>query len=140
VILLSDKVILSMEEISKRIKEVVLPEFDIVVGIATGGSIPASLLAYKTSKPLIMIRLNFRDPENNPIYDEPKLLSNISNDLAGEKIILVDDVSVSGKTLIKAKSLLAGSTITTFVLKGKADIVIFPEINKCVAWPWNTTG
>lgn len=134
---MSDKVILSMEEVSKRIKEVVLPDFDIVVGIATGGTIAASLLAYKTGKPLKMIKLNFRDLENNPIYDEPKLLSVVSPKLSDKRILLVDDVSVSGKTLDKAKSLLAESVITTFVLKGKADIVIFPEVNKCVFWPWD---
>lgn len=135
---MKDKIILSMEEISERIKYTPLPEFDLVVGIATGGSIPASIVAYKTSRPLKMIKLNYRDIENNPIYEEPKLLSNVSEELSNKKVLLVDDVSVSGKTLDKAKSLLTESEVTTFVLKGNADIVIFPEADRCVKWPWNT--
>jgi hypoxanthine phosphoribosyltransferase len=54
------------------------------------------------------------------------------------KVLLVDDVSVTGKTLDFAKQLLHLNDIKTFVLKGKnADIVLFPEIKECVNWPWN---
>jgi len=52
--------------------------------------------------------------------------------------LLVDDVSVTGKTLKCAVENLQDYTVYTFVLKGKADYVLFPEINTCVEWPWKT--
>lgn len=55
----------------------------------------------------------------------------------GSKILLVDDVSVTGKTLEKVKKELYGYEVTTLVFKGKADHVLFPEIRTCVEWPWN---
>jgi hypoxanthine phosphoribosyltransferase len=50
--------------------------------------------------------------------------------------LLVDDVSVTGKTLEEARSLFKGNHITTFVFKGKADFVLLPDIKDCVDWPW----
>ena len=134
----SNKTELSMEEISKRIASAELPEFDIVVGIATGGLVPASLIAYKTLKPLRILKLNYRDEQNNPVSEEPRLLSDLPQDLRDKIILLVDDVSVSGKTFEKAKSLLEGNQIITFVMKGKGDYVMFPEVSTCVKWPWKT--
>jgi hypothetical protein len=32
--------------------------------------------------------------------------------------------------------LLAGHEVTTLVMKGKADYVLFPEVRTCVQWPW----
>ena len=52
------------------------------------------------------------------------------------RILLVDDVSVSGQTLQAARELLMDYEVTTFVLKSKADLVAFPEIGECVVWPW----
>ena len=134
----SNKAELSMEEISRRIASAELPEFDIVVGIATGGLVPASLIAYKTLKPLRILKLNYRDEQNNPVSEEPRLLSDLPDDLRNKIILLVDDVSVSGKTFEKAKSLLEGNQIITFVMKGKGDYVMFPEVSTCVKWPWKT--
>jgi uncharacterized protein len=134
----SNKVELSMQEISRRIASAELPEFDIVVGIATGGLVPASLIAYKTLRPLRILKLNYRDEQNNPVSEEPRLLSDLPDDLRNKIILLVDDVSVSGKTFEKAKSLLEGNEIITFVMKGKGDYVMFPEVSTCVKWPWKT--
>jgi hypoxanthine phosphoribosyltransferase len=49
---------------------------------------------------------------------------------------VVDDVSVTGQTLELAKKKLRSSTVKTFVLRGKADHVLFPKIKECVKWPW----
>ena len=58
------------------------------------------------------------------------------SDLAGKLILLVDDVSVSGKTMAVALSQLKGLSVKTFAMKGKADYVLFPDIQDCVKWPW----
>ncbi|MGK9477676.1 phosphoribosyltransferase [Melioribacter sp. OK-6-Me] len=127
---------LSFSEISERIKLFKLPAYDTVVGIREGGVVPASLIAYKLNAELITLKINFRDNNNQPIYETPKILSEINKNLEGKKILIVDDVSVTGKTLVTAKSYLKLPEADTLVMKGKADYVIFPEIDTCVIWPW----
>jgi hypoxanthine phosphoribosyltransferase len=127
---------LGFGEISERIRLFELPNYDIVVGIREGGIVPASLIAYKLSAELITLKINYRNNDNRPIYEVPKILSEINENLEGKKILIVDDVSVTGKTLQTAKSYLNLPQADTLVLKGKADYVIFPEIGACVNWPW----
>jgi hypoxanthine phosphoribosyltransferase len=132
-----EKVDLSMEEITRRIKAVEFPAAEAVVGIQTGGRIPATLISFHLGLPVYMLPINFRDENNNPSFDEPQIVGECKAlPPGGCRILLVDDVSVSGKTLAKARELLPGFEITTFVLKGRADLVLFPEIKPCVNWPW----
>ncbi len=130
---------LSFTEISERLGKTHFPEIDVVIGIGTGGIVVSSLIAHQLSKPLHLIKVNYRNMDNSIKYDEPQLLK--ENTFLGNddiKVLLVDDVSVSGKTLVFAKQILNFKDVTTFVLKGKnADIVLFPEIKECVNWPWN---
>ena len=130
------KVKLILPEIAERIKKTQFPEVDLVVGIASGGVVPASLVAFHLNKPLEVMKINYRDEDNKPRYDVPKLLTDIDEPVTGKRILLVDDVSVTGKTLKTAKDLFAGCEVTTFALKGQADISVFPEISACVDWPW----
>ena len=125
---------LPFKEISKRINKLTLPYFDLVIGIADGGTVPSSLIACKLGVDLKIIKINYRDDQNKPIYDEPVILSQVK--ISGKKVLLVDDVSVSGKTFEAAIKLLQGNSITTLTLKGEADYVLFPEISECVSWPW----
>jgi adenine/guanine phosphoribosyltransferase-like PRPP-binding protein len=128
---------LSFTEIAQRLKGIEFPEIDGVVGIANGGTVPASLVAYQTNRPLSMIRLNYRDEDNAPLYESPQVLEVPSIDKALKRVLLVDDVSVSGKTLAKAQELLSGRAVVTLVITGEADYVVFPEVSDCVNWPWN---
>lgn len=126
-----------MGEITQRLRAVDFPVVDAVVGIQTGGRIPATLLSFHLGLPLYMLPINFRDEENKPRFDEPQLVGECAVlPPAGCRILLADDVSVSGKTMSKARELLPGFEITTFVLKGRGDLVLFPEIKPCVNWPW----
>jgi len=128
---------LSFKKITERVKSVDLPEFDLVIGIGTGGIVPASLVAFHLGCELKILMVNFRDIRNNPRYDEPVLVSKPDNlSLKGKKVLLVDDVSVSGKTLETALHYLNHENIKTLTMKGKADYVLFPEIKECVNWPW----
>jgi len=127
---------ISFSEIAKKIKNTQFPEVDWVVGIATGGIVPASLVAFHLGKPLHYIHINYRDQDNNPRYDSPKVISGSNTELVDQKILLVDDVSVSGKTFEIAVNQLPGNQIITFALKGNADIALFPEVKNCVNWPW----
>jgi hypoxanthine phosphoribosyltransferase len=133
---MEDKVTLSFSEISRRLKNLTLPPIDRVVGVATGGIVPASMLAHQLHKPLSLLHISFRDPANSPRYDQPILLHDLPLSAKKQRILLVDDVSVSGATLQLAKAQLSEHQVTTLVLKGKADYVLFPEVTACVKWPW----
>jgi len=126
---------LAFSQITERLNTFNLPHFDLIVGIAEGGLVPASLLAFKLGTELSIIKINFRDEKNTPIYEQPLILGDIK-EIRNKKILIVDDVSVTGKTLEKAKQAFVGNDIQTFTLKGKADYVLFPEISDCVNWPW----
>ena len=128
---------ISFQEISNRLREKDLPETDLVIGIGTGGVVPAALAAFHLKTELRVITLNYRDENNNPRYGEPVVL-NLPADLSlkGKRILLVDDVSVSGKTLNAALELLKDFNVKTLTMKGKADFVLFPEVKDCVKWPW----
>lgn len=127
---------LSFKEIAERLKQMQLPEVDVVIGIGSGGIPPATFVAFHLNAELIIITLNYRDEKNNPRFDEPKVLYQPEWQLAGKRILLVDDVSVSGKTMETARAQLAGFDVKTLAMKGKADFVLFPEIKDCVKWPW----
>jgi uncharacterized protein len=127
---------LSFREISDRLKQTALPETDVVIGIGSGGLVPASVVAFHLNAELQVMVLNYRDEQNTPRYEEPKLLQSPLGELEGKRILLVDDVSVSGKTMQAALEHLKGLDVKTLAMKGKADYVLFPEIKDCVQWPW----
>jgi uncharacterized protein len=127
---------LSFREISERLKQTELPEIDLVIGIGTGGIVPAGIVAFHLNAELELMVLNYRDPQNNPLYEKPRILQKPELHLEGKRILLVDDVSVSGKTMNTALEQLKGYNVKTLTMKGKADYVLFPEIKDCVKWPW----
>jgi hypoxanthine phosphoribosyltransferase len=129
------KVPIAFDEVVARLAAFDLPPVDLVVGVASGGTVPAGLVAYRLGVPLALLRINYRDGDNRPQRPRPELLSPAPLP-TGRRVLLVDDVSVSGATLDFAKSLLAGNEITTLVLKGRGDHVAFPEVGSCVVWPW----
>jgi len=130
---------LSFRDIARRLQETLLPETDLVIGIGSGGTVPAALVAFHLNADLRIITLNYRDEQNNPRHENPVLMV-IPDDLSlkDRKILLVDDVSVSGKTLQAALAFLQGNNIRTLTMKGKADFVLFPEVQDCVNWPWKS--
>ncbi len=130
---------INFSQVTEKIQSMELPDFDVVVAIARGGIVPGAMLAYKYKKELITIQLNYRDDTNTPRYNEPKLLAETPIlPKNASTLLLVDDVSVSGKTLDTAKKLFDGYKIVTFVLKGKGDYVAFANIPECVNWPWKS--
>ncbi len=131
-----DKVELDFSELVGRLKALTLPQVDRVVGVATGGVVPASLVAYQLDLPLDLIQINFRAGDNTPRFESPRVLEAGRAYATPQRLLLVDDVSVSGKTLEAARQLLAGHDVITLVMKGRADYVLFPEIGECVHWPW----
>lgn len=132
----NDKITLDFTTISRALKTFSLPDVDHVIGIATGGTVPASLVAHQLNRPMSLIEINYRLPDNSPRYPEPVLVSWQPLPAIGQRILLVDEVAVSGKTMRFAQTFLKDYEVITFVLKGTADYVLFPEIDSCVNWPW----
>lgn len=130
------KVALDFLELRARLKRAALPEVDVVVGVATGGTVRASLVAYELGRPLRIVQLNYRAEDNTPQRSTPALLNPFELEPEFKRVLLVDDVSVTVKTLAAAKALLPGRVVTTLVMKGRADITLFPEVKSCVLWPW----
>jgi xanthine phosphoribosyltransferase len=132
------KVRLELPHIKARLKAQTLPKVDAIIGISTGGTAPAALVAYELDLPLFTLAINYRAEDNKPQRHNPELLEPLPLELP-QHLLLVDDVSVTGQTLELAKKMLYGHTVTTLVFKGKADIVLFPEIANCVHWPWKAS-
>ncbi len=137
---MSQKVALSFQEICSALENYDLPDTDIVIGIGRGGTVPACLVASKLGCDLLIVRVNYRDDDNKPVRIEPVFLEDLTFSFPPKtKVLLVDDVSVTGKTLEVVKARLNPFPVQTFVLKGRADHVLYPEIKVCVRWPWHET-
>jgi len=128
----------SFAEVRRRIDRLELPPVDAVVGILEGGRVPACLLADRLDAPLFVLAINYRDEANRPRRPAPEMLhADPTLPPPSSRVLLVDDVSVSGQTFEKAKSLLRDYTLFTLVLKGDADFSLFNEVKGCIHWPWN---
>lgn len=131
---------LSFQDITTRLAAWKFPDrLDGVVGIATGGVVPAALVAQRLGLGLKVVAVNYRDEANEPRFAEPRLLAP-APDLDGwQRVLLVDDVYVSGSSWRAARSLLpAGIEVLPFVLKGQVDFALIRDIRGCVQWPWRT--
>jgi xanthine phosphoribosyltransferase len=134
----SDMTPLAFRDIMDRIAQWRFPErLDGVVGIASGGVVPAALVAQRLGLELKVIALNYRDEANEPRFGEPKLLSAVPDLGRWKRVLLVDDVYVSGKSWQAARALLpADVEVLPFVLKGKVDFALIRDVDGCVLWPW----
>lgn len=129
---------LAFEDIAERLRRWPFPpDIDGVIGIASGGVVPAALVAAQLGVGLKVIALNYRDEANEPRYPEPRLLSRVPELGRWRKVLLVDDVYVSGRSWTAARNLLSAEVeVLPFVLKGKTDFALIREVDGCVEWPW----
>lgn len=127
-------------EITARLAQWRFPEkIDGVIGIASGGVVPAALVAQRLGVEMKVLALNYRDEMNEPRFAEPKLLSTVPDLGRWRRVLLVDDVYVSGKSWHAARALLPPDIdVLPFVLKGKGDFALIRDIDGCVQWPWKT--
>ncbi len=125
---------LTFSKFFSLLNKVKFEKLDLIVAIGKGGIIPAVFIHQKLKIPIETIWINFRDETNKPIRKEPILIKKLKK-IKNKKILLVDDVSRTGKTLEKAKKILKGNKIKTFVVNGKADYYILNK-EECVEFPW----
>ncbi|MDR0332807.1 MAG: phosphoribosyltransferase [Dysgonamonadaceae bacterium] len=126
----------SFEEIMQHFREIEFHEtFDMVIAIANGGIIPATILNQRLQTELQLLKINLRDPFQQPKYDTPQLLSPIDFDYKNKTILLVEDRVKTGASLQFAVQLLQGAKeIKTFAVNGKADYSLYDEV--CFRFPW----
>lgn len=126
----------SFSEVMERFINIEFKEtFDIVVAIANGGIVPAGIINQRINADFQTIKINLRDAQQKPKFDEPKLLCPIDFDFRNKKILLVDDRIKTGSTIKLAKELLKDAQlIKTFAVNGTADYSLFDEV--CFRFPW----
>ena len=123
------------EHLDRVAEEMARERFDAIVAIAQGGVMPAALLQQEWGIPLRIVRINYRDSENKPRFDDAKLLEDAAFPFHGKRILLVDDVSRTGRTLARAREYLDGNMVRTFLVNGKADYYLY-DTEECLRMPW----
>jgi len=126
----------TFSEIMERFAQIEIAEsFDMIVAIANGGLVPAGILNQRMQLEMKVLRINFKDENQRPRYESPKLLQPVDFDFKGKKILLVDDRIKSGSTIVVAREILKDAKeIKTFAVNGNADYALFNE--SCFRFPW----
>lgn len=97
----------TMEEVLERFRTIEFhDDFDMIVAIANGGIVPASIINQRLQKEVHLLRINLRDEYQHPKYDTPQLLAPVDFDFKGKSILLVDDRIKTGSTIKLARELL----------------------------------
>lgn len=124
------------QDVLQRFREIEFSEtFDMLVAIANGGIIPAAILGQRLSVEVHLLKINLRDANQVPKYDQPILLAPVDFDYKGKSILLIEDRVKTGATMNYAISLLKGAKIIrTFAVNGKADYALYDEA--CFKFPW----
>jgi len=124
------------DEIADKIRLLEFEEnFDLIVAIANGGIIPAAMLNQQLQIPMELLKINYRNAKQQPVYDSPRLLEPLHFEVAGKKVLLVEDRVKTGATLNYAVRLLSDADLVkTFAVNGKADYALYDE--NCFSFPW----
>lgn len=126
----------TFSEVMHRFVNIEIDEkFDIIVAIANGGIVPAGIINQRLNCEFHTIKINLRDENQQPKFDEPRLLSPVDFEFKDKKILLVDDRIKTGSTIKLAKEILKeAKLIRTFAVNGTADYALFDE--SCFRFPW----
>ncbi|HLN89558.1 MAG TPA: phosphoribosyltransferase [Candidatus Binatia bacterium] len=119
---------------------------DIIVGVARGGIVPARILTdlLETSE-LSFIQIEFYT-DINQTQMEPALKQPLATQIANKKVLLVDDIADSGRSLKLAKNHLqqqGAIEIQTAVLYQKPQSTTTPNFfekrtTHWIVFPWDT--
>lgn len=118
---------------------------DLIVGIARGGVVPARILSDLLETPnLSFIQIEFYTNINQTLQ-EPTLKQTLTTNVTGKKLLLIDDISDTGKSLKLAKSHLhhqGAIEIKTATLYEKPQSVTTPDFYEkqttdWVVFPWD---
>ena len=117
---------------------------DILVGISRGGLVPSRLLPDVLNVPILYtIRISFYSSVGVRM-EEPKVTQPLSVDVSGKSILMIDDISDSGKSLELAEKYLKQSSppsLKTATFHFKPDSCFRPdyfyaETSSWIVYPW----
>jgi len=130
----------TFEEITTRLAQWPFPAgIDGVIGIASGGVVPAALVAQRLGVGLKTIRVTYRDSKHGTRFNEPQLASEVPGIGAWQRVVLVDDLYVSGRSWNAARAMLPKHVeVLPFVLSGDAPFALFRDKQVVTDWPWTT--
>lgn len=128
-----DEMRLAVKELAEKIDY----SPDVIVGIVRGGMVPARLLSSDLGvKDMYALTVK-------KVGGEQKVTSDIVEDISGKKILLVEDMLETGKSLIAAKEYLEkkGAEVKTACLYMMPISEIKPdfslkEVTEVVPFPW----
>ena len=117
-------------------------DFDLIVGIVKAGVICGAVLSFIMDKDFYTMKISRREG-SRVISRKPYLFVPVTDSVFGKKILLVDEISVTGETLIMAKdhilSKLAKEVKTCAIFKTQGrfspDWYVVKTSNKIVP-PW----
>lgn len=113
---------------------------DGVVAIAHGGVVPGALVAQRLGLGLKTITITYRNDANEPQFAQPKLLSSVPGLGEWRRVLLVDDLYLSGKSWNAARTYLPRDVeVLPFVLKGDVDFALIRgAVQGGGQWPWSS--
>ncbi len=139
---------ISWQEFGELAKELALRvdknyQPDCVVGVSKGGLSLASVLASLFRVNLFPIRLSYR-VQDRVVHDKPRWSVEPPDDVEGCKVLLVDEIAISGQTLREAAKAIDNrgateiKTCTLYIHPGsfKPDFYLF-ETPAMVVHPWD---
>ncbi|CAB0616584.1 phosphoribosyltransferase [Corynebacterium diphtheriae] len=119
---------------------------DIIVAVARGGLVPAGALSYSMGIKLSdAINVEFYTDVNETLPD-PVLLEPLldTNSIRGKKVLVVDDVADSGRTLDLVLKLLEshGAEVRSAVIYAKSRSIVAPtyiwkRTDEWIVFPWS---
>ena len=127
------------EEEIKKLAEKIRSGFqpDLIVGITRGGAVPARLLSRELNTK------NMHGISIEKVGGERKVVTDLQIDLSGEKVLLVEDMLETGRSLIVAKKYLEnkGAEVKTACLYIMPQSEIKPDyflsrIENAAKFPW----
>lgn len=146
--LFMDLTYLSWEQVSTMLKELANKvesyQPDILVGISRGGLIPVRLLSdFLDNHNIATIKIEFYKTIGKT-KKFPKLTQPLQVDITGKKVLLVDDVADTGRSLAVAKEHIkkAGAAeIRVATLHYKSKSIVKPDYfiestEKWLVYPW----
>ena len=138
------------EELVTEVAKKVRSEYDVdvVVGVGKSGLIPAAIVAKKLGvAEFYSVAVRFYDDGKPPkkILGRPRITYQSVGDLSGKRVLVVDDFSHSGLTLVEVEKLLVGKgaeVVRTAVVVLRGDTKTEPDyygmrFEGCVIFPWD---
>lgn len=127
----------TVEKEIDKLSKIVRTHPDIIIGIARGGLVPARLIASKLSVKEMYCLTVKKDGT------ERKVANNILVDLQDKKVLLMEDVLESGRSLLAAKEYLEklGALVETIAIYTTPETEIEPDyfikqLQKVPSFPW----